>query len=85
MLHCLERVGVTESANNKQTKNKTLPKLGGGDSSSSDSEVISMQGSSLPAVSMPLGSAWQQRWPHLVLYLSAVLRSPSLSCRHPKV
>lgn len=74
---------MTESANNKQTKNKTLPKLGGGDSSSSDSEMISMQGSSLPAVSLPLGSTWQQRSPHLVLYLSAVLRSPSLSCRRP--
>lgn len=29
-----------------------------------------MQGNSLPAVSLPLGSAWQQQWPRLVLYLS---------------
>lgn len=65
------KLGVAESAN-KQL-NKTLRKLGGGDSSSSDSEMISMQGSSLSAVSLPLGSAWQQQQPHLILYLSDVL------------
>lgn len=66
---------------NVQTINKQLDrilrKLGRGDSSSPDSEMISMQGISPPAVSLPLGLAWQQQWPHLVLYLSVLLHSPS--------
>lgn len=38
-----------------------------------------MQGISLPAVSLPLGSAWQQQWPRLVLYLSVFSTPPSLA------